>query len=533
MYHLSNFLAGTPNPAHFTDNDGVSREGIARLKDEWAEELGLSEKQFRLVLKKAEALGFIVRARRLRRGYHVFCLHVAVTEKYNTELTRCVSLGPKAYRKAIRAAHHSPTISVEGRHLSAHLGVTERVEKGLHVAPIEGLHIEDSSQTHIRTLRETATSFAVADSPSAFPETESKKEKSEILESESIQETNQIPEEEEIQRAKPENANGEDSHLTHTINFGVADLTVTTTSVELFEKFSVGNAKDAGHVATVTSHGLATKFSALGLLTEWQRGCVKHGVPSPDNVTDEQLAALSWWCSAQPLAKAEDRILFLIEAWDEVTKSYCTSGVGKEQQLKATEKPDLDFVRQVMEVCTLAGRPPMPITPTENAYHQLVDVTTLRTDKISALELVWKTECTRRGMTNHGFTMKMRGQLKQIIQKLPAGTAPAFVTRVIRQWVEFTWKAERDHGAFNSPNQPNLAYLLKYLDAGSHLKDEEPPKPKETQTVARPKPVKPQKERPRKMTAEETLAALAEPLECEILADQRSKEARVYQGIRR
>lgn len=517
MGKLSNFLAGTENPARFTDCDGVAREGIAYTWEQWQDDLGLTWKKFRRVLEKAEALGYIVRARRTWGKRREIRLHTAITEKYIIELTRCVSLGFKEYDKRIRATRRSPVTNVEGQHHVAHLGSTMLPTKGNTILPTKGNYIEDSSNTHIQTLQETATA---ADAGGAQPSRAF------------------FPEDGEEHDPTPiaPSPNGNDWHLTHSINFGVAGVSVTTTSVELFEKLSGVGVQNACHTKTVTAQGLAARLSKLGLLVEWQRVCAEHGVPSPENVTDEQLAALSWWCSNQYLSQLaqlgrEERIEHLVAGWDRHTTAFCEA--DERQCLKATEKPDLDFVRQVMNVCDPASPSPTLARTAQNQAHLPVDLATVQANKVDALIRLWKVECARRGVATNGFTGKMGRQLSQVLKKLPKGTAPAFVARAIQRWDEFTMWAERDYGAFNSPSVPTTAYLLKFLDAGSRLKDEEPPKPKETQTVARPKPAKPQKELPRKMTKEETLAALAEPLECEIQADQRPQRTNVYQGIRR
>ena len=72
---------------------GIAREGIARTRNDWAEELGATPKQIRRVLEKAEHdLQFMVRAQRGWGKYRVNRMHLAVTEKYAEELAKCVKM---------------------------------------------------------------------------------------------------------------------------------------------------------------------------------------------------------------------------------------------------------------------------------------------------------------------------------------------------------------------------------------------------------------------------------------------------------
>lgn len=328
MRHLVQFLARTEEPAHFVDDNDIARVGIARTWEQWQDELGLTQKMFRRVLEKAEHLDFIVRARRAWGPYRVIRLHVAVTEKYIAELTRCVARGPKAYYTASKTARQSAISNTEGQDHIAHLGSTMLPTEGKTVLPTEGNYIRDSSLTQNQTLQETATA---ADAGGA-----------------QLSPLGQVlPEEEKTMTLIPPTPLSPE----YTISFG--DTGITTTSFERFEKLSVSDAKKADHTTTVTSQGLATKLGALGLLAVWQRVCAKHGVPSPENATDEQLAALSWWCadSGNRLSVEEgyhvgpeEHIARFVGNWSEFTKASDLS------HLEAYEKLDLDFLRQVVDV---------------------------------------------------------------------------------------------------------------------------------------------------------------------------------------
>ena len=72
MHHLTRFLERTDDPTQFLDDFGIAREGIARTRNDWAEELGATPKQIRRVLEKAEHdLQFMVRAQRGWGKYRV------------------------------------------------------------------------------------------------------------------------------------------------------------------------------------------------------------------------------------------------------------------------------------------------------------------------------------------------------------------------------------------------------------------------------------------------------------------------------
>jgi DNA-binding transcriptional regulator YhcF (GntR family) len=112
------------------------------------------------------------------------------------------------------------------------------------------------------------------------------------------------------------------------------------------------------------------------------------------------------------------------------------------------------------------------------------------------------------------LTMKQRGQLKHLRKVCPPGKAADIVEHALRNWLEFVTAAEDDAGAYNTPAQPSIAFLVKYVAVAVQLIAPKPvpmgfqPKPKiEVKLTAKP-PV-PGSE---KATLEEVLAIMADPV---------------------
>jgi hypothetical protein len=123
---------------------------------------------------------------------------------------------------------------------------------------------------------------------------------------------------------------------------------------------------------------------------------------------------------------------------------------------------------------------------------------------------VWKAECAKRNFIVSYFTAKEKAQLANIVRSVPAGAGLEFIQRIIRQWADFVYEAEKNHGAFKSPSEPNVAYALRFINAGFNLPEETPPKSVLQAIAAAPKYaphfVNPEKPAPKKMTMEEFMA---------------------------
>lgn len=62
------------------------------------------------------------------------------------------------------------------------------------------------------------------------------------------------------------------------------------------------------------------------------------------------------------------------------------------------------------------------------------------------------------------FTPQQRGQLRQFVQRCPKGQARAVIETCLRDWCYFVHDAERKAGAFKCPDQPELGFLLRYIE---------------------------------------------------------------------
>jgi hypothetical protein len=271
MYRLTRFLASASKPAKFVDDFGIRREGIAQTWATWADELGITLKQFRRVLEKGEDLGFAIRAQRAWGPYRVNRMHVAVTKSYVAELARCVSLGPTAYLveiKAERAMADCPT------------GHSQIAQLGKDTLPAVGKALNSSHTLH-PTYSKTAVADATREPENCVPGEEKKDhEPSAILPDQELQETKSPP---------TPHAHTVQIDAEYGISFGEAG-SVTTTSVDLADKLSV---------PTVTGEGLARKLYLLGVLEDWKVVCADNGALAAHDITDDQLAALDQLCGEQ------------------------------------------------------------------------------------------------------------------------------------------------------------------------------------------------------------------------------------------
>ena len=319
MYHVSSFLAGTPKAARFIDDDGIERDGIARTWNQWEEELGVTRKMFRGVRARAIRNGYIVRARRAWNGE--IRLHVAVTEAYVVELTRCVSLGPKAYRRAILDARRQAAALAEGQFQVALPGNSEVPSEGNTKVPSEGNYIKDSSLTLSETLSETAT---LRCAEGTLPRSVRQKE----------------------------HDSGEEK-----------SMTLPPHSPPSPEPTQGVVGEDGASITTVTSQGLATKFRDLGYLAEWQRACARCKCPSIEVSTDEQLAALSWWCGNmfKKRCRPDEVPTQTLLRWPELVAGFSATDEAQGLDLQQyVERPSLEFVRHAAELLKAGKATPLP-----------------------------------------------------------------------------------------------------------------------------------------------------------------------------
>lgn len=324
MSCLLRFLAGARGPACFVDDDGIEREGIARTWEQWADELGLSIKQVRRILELATRLGYIVRARRTWGTHRVIRTHVAVTDVYVNELTRCVALDTKAYRQGKKATRQQAAAgiqvaqksAIEGQEHTAHLGKIILPTEGMIVLPTEGIYIEDSSHTLSETLQGTAIPASAEDAQHG---------------------------------GSPLSSPGEEKSMTPTPHSPPSPGT------------DIAGAGVAN--GTVTAEGLATKLRNLGLLVEWQRACAEFKHPNPETPSDAQLAALACWCERKRAeSRPEDSVRDIIRRWHEfVTVFSDAEDVPPELNLRSyIGKPSLEFVRRVVGVLMAGETAPPP-----------------------------------------------------------------------------------------------------------------------------------------------------------------------------
>lgn len=269
LSYLSRFVSGTEHPAIFTDDDGIKREGIARTWQQWAEELGFTLKRFRRVLEKAETLGYIVRARRVWGTSRVIRLHVAITPAYANELKRCAELGIAKYTAIKRAEPECR----QRTNPEENKGTTELPRRAISNCRPGQLHVahcghfqEDSSQTLIQTLQETATADAVADSEGSDSESEGRES------------------DYSSRRDSSGRSSGKDDPQLHDA--------------------------DAEHVGRIVI--------SLGGVDD----PATYGLPSLDSITEPQLEALRWYRDLRGYATTERALIELHLDWESVSGDF-------------------------------------------------------------------------------------------------------------------------------------------------------------------------------------------------------------------
>ena len=91
------------------------------------------------------------------------------------------------------------------------------------------------------------------------------------------------------------------------------------------------------------------------------------------------------------------------------------------------------------------------------------------------LEALW-----REARPSAPITQKMRGQFRHLVRTLRTGEAERVVRYALAHWPRVVRAAEKHHGAFKSPDLPQLGFLVKHIEAarvltGKTSRPEEPP----------------------------------------------------------
>ena len=80
------------------------------------------------------------------------------------------------------------------------------------------------------------------------------------------------------------------------------------------------------------------------------------------------------------------------------------------------------------------------------------------------LEALW-----REARPSAPITAKMRGQFRHLVRTLRDGEAERAVRFALAHWPRVVRAAEKHHGAFKSPDVPQLGYLVKHIEAARML----------------------------------------------------------------
>jgi hypothetical protein len=95
------------------------------------------------------------------------------------------------------------------------------------------------------------------------------------------------------------------------------------------------------------------------------------------------------------------------------------------------------------------------------------------------LETLW-----REARPSAPITAKMRGQFRHLIRTLRTGEAERVVRFALAHWPRVVRAAEKHHGAFRSPDVPQLGFLVKHIEAARMLMNRRP-HPEEPHAVRR------------------------------------------------
>ncbi|TAJ84554.1 hypothetical protein [Reyranella sp.] len=127
------------------------------------------------------------------------------------------------------------------------------------------------------------------------------------------------------------------------------------------------------------------------------------------------------------------------------------TGLGKSAQLirNSNQKP--------IEVTKIASGPPAAAAPAPTPTQI----------KVPALEALW-----REARPSAPITKKMRGQFRHLVRTLRVGEAERVVRFALAHWPAIVRAAEKHHGAFKSPDVPQLGFLVKHIEAARGLMGE-------------------------------------------------------------
>lgn len=145
-------------------------------------------------------------------------------------------------------------------------------------------------------------------------------------------------------------------------------------------------------------------------------------------------------------------------------------------------------IKPIEETKIASGRPaaaalaPTPaLTPTPPQKPTSTPASTAT--QVAALEALW-----RDARPQAPITQKMRGQFRHLVRTLGAGEAERAVRFALAHWARLVRAAERHHGAFKSPDTPQLGFLVKHIEAARGLlenRSHKQPHPEEPHVVRR------------------------------------------------
>lgn len=128
------------------------------------------------------------------------------------------------------------------------------------------------------------------------------------------------------------------------------------------------------------------------------------------------------------------------------------TGLGKTAQLITNP------TQETIEETKIACGPPAAAAPVPTPAP--TPAPTLAATKVAALETLW-----REARPSAPVTAKMRGQFRHLVRTLRVGEAERVVRFALAHWPRVVRAAEKHHGAFKSPDVPQLGFLVKHIEA--------------------------------------------------------------------